>query len=190
MRQQRRRRRSVLEEGRRPPPPPCRRQGLSHLYEQKASDEDEARIGHYVSFEPPWRTQRLEACAVAAEAVRFAQRIHDAPPNETGPIQLVAEAEAVASRGDSISITKIVGESYARKGTAVFMESARARRSRRRSSSSRRPSIGRPRRALVGKTICFDTGGLSLKISGGMVGMKADLGGGAACLAGFEAACA
>ena len=33
-------------------------------------------------------------------------------------------------------------------------------------------------------------GGLSLKISGGMVGMKADLGGGAACLAAFEAACA
>ena len=33
-----------------------------------------------------------------------------------GPTQLVAEAEAVASRGDGISITKIVGEELREKG--------------------------------------------------------------------------
>ena len=70
-----------------------------------------------MSFEPPVAdAATLEACAVAADAVRLAQRIHDAPPNEMGPTQLVAEAEAVASRGDGISITKIVGEELREKG--------------------------------------------------------------------------
>jgi len=41
---------------------------------------------------------------------------------------------------------------------------------------------------LVGKGIVYDTGGLSLKISGGMVRMKTDCGGAAGVLAAFEAA--
>jgi len=41
--------------------------------------------------------------------------------------------------------------------------------------------------ALVGKGITFDTGGLSLKVGGGMVGMKADMGGAAAVLGAFRA---
>ena len=40
---------------------------------------------------------------------------------------------------------------------------------------------------LVGKGIVYDTGGLSIKISGGMVGMKRDMGGSAAILGAFEA---
>ena len=44
-----------------------------------------------------------------------------------------------------------------------------------------------PPRLLKG--IVFDTGGLSLKISGGMCGMKADLGGAAAVLNAFEVRC-
>jgi probable aminopeptidase NPEPL1 len=38
---------------------------------------------------------------------------------------------------------------------------------------------------MVGKGIVYDTGGLSIKISGGMVGMKTDMGGSAACLGNF-----
>jgi len=40
--------------------------------------------------------------------------------------------------------------------------------------------------ALVGKGITFDTGGLSLKVGGGMVGMKFDMGGAAAVLGAFR----
>ena len=41
--------------------------------------------------------------------------------------------------------------------------------------------------ALVGKGVTYDTGGLSLKISGSMVGMKTDMGGAAAVLGAFRA---
>ncbi|KAL4145521.1 putative aminopeptidase npepl1 [Phytophthora ramorum] len=42
---------------------------------------------------------------------------------------------------------------------------------------------------MVGKGIIFDTGGLSIKTGGFMVGMKRDMGGAASLLAAFEAAC-
>jgi probable aminopeptidase NPEPL1 len=42
--------------------------------------------------------------------------------------------------------------------------------------------------AWVGKGVVYDTGGLSLKISGGMVGMKNDMGGAAGILGAFRAA--
>jgi leucyl aminopeptidase len=41
--------------------------------------------------------------------------------------------------------------------------------------------------ALVGKGITFDSGGLSIKTADGMVGMKGDMGGGAAVLGAFRA---
>jgi leucyl aminopeptidase len=41
--------------------------------------------------------------------------------------------------------------------------------------------------ALVGKGITFDSGGLSIKTSDGMIGMKGDMGGGAAVLGAFAA---
>ena len=40
---------------------------------------------------------------------------------------------------------------------------------------------------MIGKTITYDTGGYSLKISGGMRGMKHDMCGGAAVLGGMKA---
>jgi leucyl aminopeptidase len=41
--------------------------------------------------------------------------------------------------------------------------------------------------ALVGKGITFDSGGLSIKTADGMIGMKGDMGGGAAVLGTFKA---
>ena len=50
------------------------------------------------------------------------------------------------------------------------------------------PTAGAQTVAWVGKGIVYDTGGLSLKVGGGMVGMKSDMGGSAAMLAAFQAA--
>ncbi|KAI9014660.1 hypothetical protein BC832DRAFT_162150 [Gaertneriomyces semiglobifer] len=44
------------------------------------------------------------------------------------------------------------------------------------------------RYVFVGKGIVYDTGGLSIKISGNMVGMKEDMGGSAACFSAFVSA--
>ena len=122
-------------------------------------DEDEDRTVA-VSFEPPVADEAtLNACAVAADAVRLAQRIHDAPPNEMGPTQLVAEAEAVASRGDGISITKIVGEELREKGYGgVYGVGKGAKEPPALVVLTKTFDREGPAAALVGKTICFDTG--------------------------------
>jgi leucyl aminopeptidase len=49
------------------------------------------------------------------------------------------------------------------------------------------PEKPRATLALVGKGITFDSGGLSIKTADGMVGMKGDMGGGAAVLGAFRA---
>src|SRR6202008_1899775 len=46
------------------------------------------------------------------------------------------------------------------------------------------PKAGAPRVTLVGKGVCFDSGGLDLKPSAGMLLMKKDMGG-AACALGL-----
>ncbi len=45
------------------------------------------------------------------------------------------------------------------------------------------PRPGAPRVVLVGKGVCFDTGGLDIKPSSGMLLMKKDMGGAACILA-------
>ena len=137
----------------------------------------------------------LAAASAAADAVRLAQRIVDAPPNEMIPSQLVAEADAVkerlAAKGVAVTGSTITGEALRDGGYGGLWGVGKCAESP--------PALvvltatfdreGRSA-ALVGKGICFDTGGLSLKVGGGMVGMKSDLGGAAACLGAFEAACA
>jgi leucyl aminopeptidase len=49
------------------------------------------------------------------------------------------------------------------------------------------PEKPRATLALVGKGITFDSGGLSIKTADGMIGMKGDMGGGAAVLGAFRA---
>ncbi|KAH8067242.1 manganese ion binding protein [Aureococcus anophagefferens] len=139
----------------------------------------------------------LRAAAVAADAVRLAQRIVDAPPNEMTTTRLVAEARDVAARlraaGVAVDEEVLSGDALRDAGYGGIYNVGKC--------AVEPPALvvlsakfpanaGGPSAALVGKGVVFDTGGLSLKISGGMVGMKSDCGGAAAVLGGFEAACA
>ncbi|KAH8098727.1 manganese ion binding protein [Aureococcus anophagefferens] len=138
---------------------PARRRRAFPLYDAKKGKDDGAPRTVRVAFEdaggaPVADERTLRAAAVAADAVRLAQRIV-APERDDDDAPLAVEPPALV----------VV--------SAKFPANA-----------------GGPSAALVGKGVVFDTGGLSLKISGGMVGMKSDCGGAAAVLGGLEAACA
>jgi leucyl aminopeptidase len=99
-----------------------------------------------------------------------------------GPEELALAAQNIAGRFGA-SFNCIVGEELARQNFplihAVGMASTRA---------PRLIDIGwgdpsHPRVTLVGKGVCFDTGGLDLKPSSGMLIMKKDMGGAANVLA-------
>ncbi|WP_256805639.1 M17 family metallopeptidase [Bradyrhizobium sp. Bra64] len=116
-----------------------------------------------------------------ADAAMLARDLINTPANDMGPEELAAAAQDLAAEfGASFACT--IGEDLKANFPlihAVGMASDRA---------PRLIDIGwgdpaHPRVTLVGKGVCFDTGGLDLKPSSGMLIMKKDMGGAANVLA-------
>ena len=118
----------------------------------------------------------------AAEAISWARDLVNTPANELGPSELAEAAQGLAREfGGQCEICE--GEALRRQYpliAAVGQASARAPRL----IDCRWPRAGAPRVTLVGKGVCFDSGGLDLKPSAGMLLMKKDMGG-AACALGL-----
>jgi leucyl aminopeptidase len=123
----------------------------------------------------------LRYAQAAAQAIGLARDLINAPANELGPEQLAAAAQELAAQhGGSARV--YTGEALAREYplvAAVGAGSARAPRL----VDCRWPRAAAPRVTLVGKGVCFDSGGLDLKPSTAMLLMKKDMGGAACALA-------
>ena len=117
-----------------------------------------------------------------AEAASLARDLINTPSNDMGPEELALAAEQLAGRYGA-SFKAIVGDELTRQNFplihAVGMASTRAPRLIDMSWGD--PAA--PKVTLVGKGVCFDTGGLDLKPSSGMLIMKKDMGGAANVLA-------
>ena len=117
-----------------------------------------------------------------AEAAALARDLINTPSNDMGPQQLADAAEALAKRFGA-SFTCIAGDDLVQQNFplihAVGMASTRAPRL----IDFQWGDPAHPKVTLVGKGVCFDTGGLDLKPSSGMLIMKKDMGGAANVLA-------
>jgi leucyl aminopeptidase len=116
-----------------------------------------------------------------AENLFLARDLINMPANEMGPAELEAAARAFARSHDA-KISVVSGAALAKDYPLIAAVGA---------GSPRAPRLieltwGRPnarRVTLVGKGVCFDSGGLDLKPSAGMLTMKKDMGGAACVLA-------
>lgn len=123
-----------------------------------------------------------DAALNTVEAVWHGRDLINTPANDLGPAELQAAAETLAVHHGATSTT-IVGEDLLQQNFPLIHAVGRA--------SERSPRLidikwGRPdapKVTIVGKGICFDTGGLDLKTASGMLLMKKDMGGAAAVLA-------
>jgi leucyl aminopeptidase len=117
----------------------------------------------------------------ACRAVARARDLVNTPANQLGPAELAAAAVALAT-GTGGSAVVHEGEAL-RRGYplvhAVGTASARVPRL----IDCRWPRAGAARVVLVGKGVCFDSGGLDIKPSSAMLLMKKDMGGAACALA-------
>jgi leucyl aminopeptidase len=117
-----------------------------------------------------------------AEAATLARDLINTPSNDMGPEELAEAAQDLASRFGA-DFTCVVGDELARQNFplvhAVGMASTRAPRL----IDFTWGNPAHPKVTLVGKGVCFDTGGLDLKPSSGMLIMKKDMGGAANVLA-------
>jgi leucyl aminopeptidase len=117
----------------------------------------------------------------AAGAVYLARDLINTPASDLGPAELAAVAEAVATRFGA-EFRAIEGDRLLAENYPAIHAVGRA--------SPRAPRLielvwgeaGAPKLTLVGKGVCFDTGGLDLKNSQGMLLMKKDMGGAAVTL--------
>ena len=117
----------------------------------------------------------------ATRACALARDLINTPANHLGPAELAAAAQALAEEFQG-QIQVIEGPEL-EKGYPLVAAVGRG--------SPRAPRLidlgfarpGAPRVTLVGKGVCFDTGGLDLKPSAGMLLMKKDMGGAAVALA-------
>jgi leucyl aminopeptidase len=101
----------------------------------------------------------------------------NAPANLFGPDELEAEARKIAKRhGASIKVVK--GKSLAKDYPLIHVVGAASPRAPRLIDFNWGKSNA-PKVTLVGKGVCFDTGGLDIKPSSGMLLMKKDMGGAA-----------
>ena len=116
------------------------------------------------------------------EAVFLARDLINTPAEDMKPSDLAAAAETVAGRhGAEILVT--VGEDLLERNYPAIHAVGRAAADAPRLIDLTWGDTGRPKVTLVGKGVCFDSGGLDIKPAAGMKLMKKDMGGAATVLA-------
>lgn len=115
-----------------------------------------------------------------ADAVMLGRDLINTPAEDMGPSQLEAEMRAVARRFKA-TMTVTRGTVLEKKFPLIHMV-GRAADDAPRLLDLRWGGQRAPKVTLVGKGVCFDTGGLDLKPASGMALMKKDMGGAAAVL--------
>ena len=125
----------------------------------------------------------IDAVLAEAEATELVRDLVNTPAEDIGPAQLEAEAESLAkAHRAEIRITR--GDLLERDFPMVHMVGRAAARSHApRMIELEWGDASAPRLAIIGKGVCFDSGGLDIKPSAGMLLMKKDMGGSAHALA-------
>ncbi|WP_421864565.1 leucyl aminopeptidase family protein [Parvibaculum sp.] len=117
-----------------------------------------------------------------ARAVFLARDLINTPASDMSPADLAAAAGEVAS-AHGAALTVIEGENLLSENYPMIHAVGRAAEIAPRLIDMRWGREGAPKVTLVGKGVCFDTGGLDLKPSSAMLLMKKDMGGAACTLA-------
>jgi leucyl aminopeptidase len=126
---------------------------------------------------------RIEEAVLVAEATFLVRDLVNTPAGDLGPAELEAAARALADECGA-RLTVISGKALD-EGYPMIAAVGRA------ATPERAPRLielehgdpAHPRLALVGKGVCFDSGGLDIKGASGMRLMKKDMGGAAHALA-------
>lgn len=116
-----------------------------------------------------------------AEAIHLARDLINTPAADLGPAELASAVQGVASRFGADCRT-IVGDDLVKANYPTIFAVGQASPRAPRMIDLSWGEAGAPRVTLIGKGVCFDTGGLDLKTSAGMLLMKKDMGGAAVML--------
>jgi leucyl aminopeptidase len=151
--------------------------GAYRFERYRKRDEDRVRLSLPAELDAAELSRMVEGVALARDLI-------NTPPNDMGPQDLHDAAFALGERhGATMRCT--VGEKLLEENFPLIQAVGRA------AAVERQPRLidltwgeaKHPKVTLVGKGVCFDTGGLDLKPSAAMLLMKKDMGGAASVLA-------
>ena len=133
--------------------------------------------------------ERVKAAYVARQAVGegviLARDLVNEPPNVLGPVEFAARTQALKKLGVVVETLDVKAMQRLKMGALLAVGQGSVRPSR---MVVMRWNGARVKKAapvaFIGKGVVFDTGGISIKPSGGMEDMKGDMGG-AACVTGL-----
>lgn len=117
-----------------------------------------------------------------ARAIYMARDLINTPAEDLGPSHLAEAAKGMARRHRA-KTEVIVGDALLKRNYPSIHTVGRAAENQPRLIDIVWGSPRNPKVTLVGKGVCFDSGGLDIKPSGSMLMMKKDMGGSAAVLA-------
>ncbi len=148
-------------------------------YRKKHQEKDQDGQEPRLALEEGAESRRAN---VVAEAVWLARDLINTPASDLGPAELADAARTVAARYGA-EFRTIEGGALLTENYPAIHAVGRA--------SPRAPRLielvwgkpAAPKVTLIGKGVCFDTGGLDLKTSQNMLLMKKDMGGAAVTLA-------
>ena len=150
-----------------------------YRFDRYLSEPDEEGPRVLLTGEPA----TIDAITAEAEAVMLVRDLVNTPAEDMGPAQLEAEAENLhkayraeirVTRGDTLEhefpMVHTVGRAASRSHAPRMIELEWG-------------DPKHPKLAVIGKGVCFDSGGLDIKPGSGMLLMKKDMGGAAHALA-------
>ena len=148
----------------------------AYAYNTFKPSRAKADKAHLLVDKDAFTTARRQAVAIC-----FARDLVNAPSNVMGPAELAAAAGVVANTHDA-ALRIVEGDALIAGNYPMIHAVGRA--------SARAPRLidftwgdsDAPKVTLVGKGVCFDSGGLDIKGAAGMLMMKKDMGGAAAML--------
>lgn len=127
--------------------------------------------------------------AIIASAVNRARDLVNEPASTVTPKALASEAQALASKHTSISVTVLDAKKCDSLGMGMFLAVARGSDEEPRFIHMTYKPSKKPKKKLcfIGKGVTFDSGGYSLKPSNAMEDMKIDMAGAAAVISAMDA---
>jgi len=157
----------------------------------KSKDDSRAPERIVVGHEDnPELRAAVERAAILAERANRARDLANMPPNELTPHTLGEKAKELAAEHEHLTCTVLATRELDELGMGALSAVGRGSRNEPRLVVLRYDppeARGDLVLGLVGKSITFDAGGISIKPAGGMQDMKGDMSGGAGTLHGIGA---
>jgi leucyl aminopeptidase len=152
----------------------------------KSKDDDDdprVEVESLTLLGDPKLSAAAEAARIASEAENRARELQDLPSNVVTPTYLADRATELAGEHEKLSAEILDRKQIAAKKMGGLVAVSQGSDTEPRMIVLRYEGGGSGQKlGLVGKAVTFDTGGISIKPSGGMEEMKMDMSGGAAVL--------